>query len=402
MTTPALAVGSVALVVPCYNEATRLDVATFDKFLKENSGVSIIFVNDGSTDQTLEVIDSLRLGNPNNALVVNCTVNGGKAEAVRQGMLRGLDTGAKYVGYWDADLATPLLEVEHFRLVMDQRSELELVLGARIRLLGRAISRKPLRHYLGRVFATGASLCLNLPVYDTQCGAKLLRSGDRVRNLLQEPFGSRWIFDVELLARYIASRRSSEGLYEQTLSSWRDVGESKVKPLDFVRGVGELLHIYRNYELGQPLRPAVMLVTSVFSIYALVGALGTLVHYTTLILCVELGHLSTSTGAMIGAVAGALTNYVMNYHLTFASTHKHSETLPRFAVIAALAAGVSWSGAKLASQLGVNYLLAQLACTGLVLVLGFLLNRYWTFAKRETKEQTADSEAKEVVTDTRA
>jgi putative flippase GtrA len=86
--------------------------------------------------------------------------------------------------------------------------------------------------------------------------------------------------------------------------------------------------------------------------------------------------------AVAGASLGALTNYLMNYHLTFTSSRKHRETLPRFAVIAALAAALSWSGARFAERIGLNYVVAQLGCTAIVLVLGFLLNRYWTFAAR--------------------
>jgi dolichyl-phosphate beta-glucosyltransferase len=386
MSEPATANGaSIALVVPCYNEATRLDGAVFDAYLKQQSDVLIVFVNDGSTDDTAAVLDRLHEQNPKNAVALHCAKNGGKAEAVRLGLLRALDDGAKFIGYWDADLATPLEEVRRFRQVFEERSEVELVLGARIRLLGRDISRQALRHYLGRVFATGASLCLNLAVYDTQCGAKLLRVVPDTRAMLSEPFGSRWIFDVELLARHIIRRGNAHGLYEHALASWRDVGESKVKPRDFFRSIGDLLRIYRNYSLNQPMRPVVLLATNLFSVYALVGALGTVVHYSILIVGVELFHLPTTLAVVLGASAGALTNYVMNYHMIFTSTASHRQTLPRFALVAALAAGLSWYGAKLALKFNVNYLLAQLACTVLVLLLGFTLNRYWTFGATAKK-----------------
>src|ERR1041384_6274866 len=68
----------------------------------------------------------------------------------------------------------------------------------------------PRRHYLGRIFATAVSLALHSPVYDTQCGAKLFRPGAPLRDALSAPFRSRWIFDVELLARL--DRRIPGGL----------------------------------------------------------------------------------------------------------------------------------------------------------------------------------------------
>src|SRR5690606_38221872 len=98
---------------------------------------------------------------------------------------------------------------------------------------GRAIERHAWRHYLGRVFATAASLALRLRVYDTQCGAKLFRASDRLAELFRDPFRARWIFDVELIARLIRQRRGTalpgaeSVIYEFPLLEWRDVPGSK-------------------------------------------------------------------------------------------------------------------------------------------------------------------------------
>jgi hypothetical protein len=106
------------------------------------------------------------------------------------------------------------------------------VLGSRIRLLGRRVRRSPARHYAGRVFATVASLKLRLPVYDTQCGAKLFRACGETRAAFERPFSSRWIFDVEILARLTGSlgpEAVAERLVEHPLAEWADVGESKLR-----------------------------------------------------------------------------------------------------------------------------------------------------------------------------
>src|SRR5439155_4840561 len=108
--------------------------------------------------------------------------------------------GADYVGYWDADLATPLQAIPEFLEVFAERPGLELVCGARVRLLGRDIRRTRRRHYLGRAFATVASWLLQLSVYDTQCGAKLFRASPRITAVFNQPFHTRWLFDVEILA----------------------------------------------------------------------------------------------------------------------------------------------------------------------------------------------------------
>jgi len=369
------------LVVPCFNEAARLNSLAILQFLETHPDVGLILVNDGSSDGTLEALSRIETCFPARVFVINQTFNQGKAEAVRVGMLAALERHPENAGYWDADLATPLEEVRAFQALLEQKPELDFILGARLGLLGRRIERKAVRHYLGRVFATGASLTLNLRVYDTQCGAKLLRIRPYTRSLFVERFGSRWIFDVELIARYLSVPAEAGGIYEHVVSSWTDVAESKVKPIDFLRAVGEMFRIYRSYNLQQPQRQPILLLTSVFSVYALVGALGTVLHFLTLIVGVELFRLPNVVAAAAGATVGAVTNYLINYHMTFASRQRHSKTFPKFAVVATLAVGMSAAGARLANHVGIHYLVAQVGCTLAVLGLGFLLNRFWTFAE---------------------
>ena len=140
------------------------------------------------------------------------------------------DKNPDFAGYWDADLATPLDTIAPFCQLLESRSEIDMVFGARVRLLGRAIERSPLRHYLGRVFATAASLTIGLPIYDTQCGAKLFRVCPLVRSLFQQPFMTRWLFDVEIIARLIQAcqrdelRSPKDLIYEFPLQTWSRCG----------------------------------------------------------------------------------------------------------------------------------------------------------------------------------
>lgn len=258
----------VVLVVPCFDEAARLEVARFERHLAGHADHAFVLVDDGSRDATRTLLQDLARRHPGRARVVALERNQGKAEAVRRGVEAASDWGALYVGYWDADLATPLEAVDEFVALLDQRPELEIVLGSRVRLLGREIERVPLRHYLGRVFATAASCLLGLGVYDTQCGAKLFRAGPIQRALFAQPFRTRWIFDIELLARYLALGRSrgvaapANGLFELPLREWRDVRGSKLRSGAFLRVGFDLARVYWHYSRagsawrGQPPAPS--------------------------------------------------------------------------------------------------------------------------------------------------
>ncbi len=242
----------VALVVPCYNEASRLDLAAFREYRIPGRRLVFCFVNDGSRDETRTVLERLCREMTGRAVLVDLAQNQGKAEAVRLGMLEAFRLGAGVVGFWDADLATPLAELPRFCQVLEERPAVEVVIGSRVRLLGRRIERRALRHYLGRVFATGASVTLGLPVYDTQCGAKLLRATAFTREIFTTPFLARWVFDVELLARFGRAVAGHEPpletrVYELPLQRWTDVAGSKVRPWDFVRSGLELLRIWWAY-----------------------------------------------------------------------------------------------------------------------------------------------------------
>ena len=189
---------------------------------------------------------------------VHLSRNSGKAEAVRQGVLAALAESPDYVGFWDADLATPLDEIPQFCRVLDEHPHLGIVIGSRIPLLGHRIERQPGAHTCWAGCSPNlAGIVLGVGIQDTQCGAKLFRADQQFARIFADPFHSRWIFDVELFARLVATSRQlgtqclEHMVYEYPLDCWRDVAGSKVRPLDFVWSLGELIRIYWSY-----LRPA--------------------------------------------------------------------------------------------------------------------------------------------------
>jgi dolichyl-phosphate beta-glucosyltransferase len=188
---------SLHLVIPCYNEAKRLPQDEYVAYARAHPNTQFTFVNDGSTDATLELLESLAQRLPGQLHVLSLTRNRGKAEATRFGLqtVAAAEQPAALVGFWDADLATPLDAVSNFAAILAERGHIEMVFGARVALLGRQINRLPSRHYLGRIFATLASTVLSLRIYDTQCGAKIFRNSATFRSAIAEPFDSPWIFD---------------------------------------------------------------------------------------------------------------------------------------------------------------------------------------------------------------
>ena len=244
-----MAATPIVIVVPCYNEALRLDSEKFVTFAEGNSDVRFLFVDDGSTDATLPLLQEMAHA-CRRIEFMPLAQNQGKAEAVRQGIL-GTTTDEDYVGYWDADLATPLGTIGQMHTILRDDPGLDLIMGSRVRLLGHNIERHTGRHYLGRIFATFASLALDLAVYDTQCGAKLFRNTPHLRQLFDTPFRSRWIFDVEIISRLKRLHRElglppvAECLFEYPLSAWRDVGGSKLKGRHAVAAVIDLYRIWR-------------------------------------------------------------------------------------------------------------------------------------------------------------
>jgi dolichyl-phosphate beta-glucosyltransferase len=241
------------IVIPCFNEAHRLQPDQLRQAVDQHESLNLLLVNDGSTDGTGDLLARLSESSAGRIEALDLPRNVGKGEAVRVGVNRAIDTSASYVGYWDADLATPLADVAVFERILDDQPELFTVFGARVKLMGRHVRRNEARHYVGRVFATFVSMSLRAAVYDTQCGAKLFRSGALLRTVFDEPFTSRWVFDVEILARLNRLHRQGQAppltslLYEHPLMRWVDVRGSKVSIADFPAAALDLLRIHLRY-----------------------------------------------------------------------------------------------------------------------------------------------------------
>jgi dolichyl-phosphate beta-glucosyltransferase len=240
---------TTVIVIPCYNEAARLAPMAFLRFTEMRPDCRLLFVNDGSTDETMVHLHRLRDLGHGQIEILDLPQNSGKAEAVRRGMLHGFDSGARYVGFLDADLAAPLSVIPQFCDVLDRRPDCHLVVGCRLPLLGRVIARRYFRQVLGNLFCVAASGVLRLSIRDTQCGAKLFRVTPECRQVFSTPFVSRWIFDVEVMKRLLRLWRRSrnvdsrQAIFEYVLDEWHEIKGSKLRPTDFLRAFLELFRI---------------------------------------------------------------------------------------------------------------------------------------------------------------
>ena len=114
------------IVVPCFNEGKRFSPEAFRSFARQWTEGEFLLVNDGSTDNTLHILKALEESMPGIVTALDLPRNLGKAEAVRHGFVQAFESGPDYVGFWDADLATPLEALPLFEAVFREKSTIEM------------------------------------------------------------------------------------------------------------------------------------------------------------------------------------------------------------------------------------------------------------------------------------
>ena len=233
------------LIVPCFNESLRIQK---DKFIQETPpNVDLLFANDGSTDHTAQVLKNICVSRPG-FYAFNSPKNSGKANVIHEAFLslKSKDQLHPYtwIGFWDADLATPLAEINNFIIYQNYFSVKSTALfGCRLARYGAKINRSLLRHYLSRIFVTATDLILGIKAYDSQCGAKLFHRSIADK-IFEKPFISKWIFDLEIILR-----AGSENVLEIPVFEWVDVPGSKLKiGREIFRVLFEIFKIKQNYK----------------------------------------------------------------------------------------------------------------------------------------------------------
>lgn len=230
---------TIAIIVPCYNEAARFPVKYWKEIVRTENDIKWLFVDDGSYDRTFEILQEVCSGTSSRA--IKRLQNGGKGRAIQQGLLEVLenDPALQVLGYLDSDGAFSKEDV--FRLAKMSidgsrsisTSKMDAVISSRVSLSGRKINRKSSRHYLGRLIATYLTRKWSDAPYDTQSGYKLFVNSISFREAIKADFSTKWFVDIELITRIGINNKGLLNIWEEPLLSWTDVDGSNLKLRQF-------------------------------------------------------------------------------------------------------------------------------------------------------------------------
>jgi len=221
---------SLAIIVPFYNEEKRIRDGEYFLSMSREIEANFFFVDDGSSDGTISKLH--HLSQVTGCQVIQLTNNSGKGRAIRAGYRAALaDDEYSYIGFLDADGAFPVAEVVRSTnlalSIIEQKPEIEIFIAARIKLAGKEINRSSFRHYLSRLIITFIGLKTKNMPYDSQSGLKVFRVSKNLKDSLEEPFKTRWFFDLELMTRL--GMQEKECVWEEPVNAWADIRGSKIR-----------------------------------------------------------------------------------------------------------------------------------------------------------------------------
>lgn len=236
------------VVFPAYNEAARINLEHYSNFSKQHPDCLIIMVDDGSTDNSRQLLAKLEQ-ETSTIRILLLDQNVGKAEAIRQGFNFAKDYKLSFLGFADSDEATPFSELSRVIGHCKGLNDFFLI-ASREKEESSQIKRRKIRLIASFFFKFIVTKSTGVKAEDPQCGCKFM-SVEIARELFEQPFISRWLFDVELLFRFRKLRKSKARKYEVEnirLKQWTDIPNGKLKLIDFLIAPFSLLAIIWHYK----------------------------------------------------------------------------------------------------------------------------------------------------------
>lgn len=249
------------IVIPCYNESSRLDIKSYLDYAADHKDTTLCFVNDGSSDATRATLADIKNLEYDNVHIFNLSENSGKAIAVQQGALYLYhETDVDTIGFIDADLSTDFDDYHGLVKTMEADPKLKVIYGSRASDGENNIERNFVRGIISTVVRYIILTITRLNIKDTQCGAKVF---DRsvVPMIFDRPFRTRWLFDVEILLklkRTFSVKSFKKFFLEQPLKNWIHMDGSKLGMKDAISIPLSLFNIGLFYNFLIPFKEAVI------------------------------------------------------------------------------------------------------------------------------------------------
>jgi glycosyltransferase involved in cell wall biosynthesis len=245
---------SILLVIPVFNEEKRWNEEYFLELAsKSDNRLKYIFVDDGSTDNSKNLIRAL-CDKSDRFFYRFSDSNQGKGEAIRNGFSYGVTENYSGIGFLDSDGAFSTRDINRISTVFIEKclkhDDFQAIWSSRISLAGRRIERSNRRHVLGRLISKIVSPFTSGIPWDTQSGFKIFKNNPGLRELVSQRFQSKWLFEIEMLQRYIVSSGTTMKIWEEPLDSWHDVKGSKIQGKQYVIILAEITLIFsRNLNI---------------------------------------------------------------------------------------------------------------------------------------------------------
>jgi dolichyl-phosphate beta-glucosyltransferase len=239
----------ISVIIPCYNEAQRIKttIRRLEEFFVSNTSgtkdfeqVEVICIENGSSDNTTQVLEELIKHSPLNMKVLHAPK--GKGSAVREGVKQAK---YEYVLVMDADNATDIKFVSDMVLVLGHNSDIEVdIINSSRRIQGASVAHKQgmMRQVLGNLFHVFVRRVFNLPVTDSQNGFKLFKT-TAARNLYRRISTTGWVSEIEL---FLLAKKQ-QYIVKEIPVVWNDISGSTLGVKDIPKISIDLMKLYWRY-----------------------------------------------------------------------------------------------------------------------------------------------------------